>query len=54
MAPQVAEIEETVNPAQQVIRRNVPIEVEGVEESVLIAALCTHHQEALPNTVLDP
>jgi hypothetical protein len=32
----------------------VLIDVERVEESVLVAALCTHHQEVLPNTVLDP
>jgi hypothetical protein len=54
VAPQLTEIEKAVNPAQQVIRWNVLIEVERVEESVLIAALCTHHQEVLPNTVLDP
>src|SRR5262249_18513899 len=53
LASQLAEIEEAVNPAQQVIRRNMLIEVERVEESVLIAALCTHHQEVLLNTVLD-
>jgi hypothetical protein len=29
------------------------IEVERVEEPVLIADLCAHHQEVLPNTVLD-
>ena len=51
--PQLAEIEKVVNPAQQVIGGNMPIEVERIEESVLIAALCTHHQEVLPNTVLD-
>ena len=53
VAPQPAEIEEAVNPAQQVISGNVLIEVERVEESVLIVALRTH-QEVLPNTVLDP
>ena len=54
VASQLAEIEEVVDPAQQVIRGNVLIEVERVEESVLIAALGTHHQEVLLNTVLDP
>jgi hypothetical protein len=54
VTPQLAEIEEVVNPAQQVIRWNVLIEVERVEESVLIAALGTHHQQVLPNTVLHP
>jgi hypothetical protein len=54
VAPQLAEIEEMVNPAQQVIGGDVLIEVERVEESVLIAALGAHHQEVLPNTVLDP
>ena len=44
---------EPTNPAQQVISGNVLIEVERIEKSVLIAALCTHHQEVLPNTVLD-
>ena len=54
MAPQLAEIEKVVDPTQRVIRWNVLVEVERVKKSVLIAALCTHHQEVLPNTVLDP
>jgi len=54
VAPQFAEIEEPINPAQQVLRWNVLIKVKRVEESVLIAALCTQHQEVLLNTVLDP
>jgi hypothetical protein len=36
--PQLTEIEEVVNPAQQMISGNVLIEVERIEESVLIAA----------------
>jgi hypothetical protein len=41
-----------INPAQQVIGWNVLIKVEGIEKSVLIAALGSHHQEALLHTVL--
>ena len=33
---------------------NELVEFERVEKSVSIAVLCTHHQEVLPNTVLDP
>jgi hypothetical protein len=50
VAPKLTEIKEAINPAQQVFRRSVLIEVERVEKSVLIPALCTHHQEVLPNT----
>ena len=53
MALQLADIEETVNPAWQLIGRNVFIELERVAEKVPIAALCTHHQEVPLNTVPD-
>jgi len=50
---QLAKVEEAINSAQQVIRWDMLVEVEGVEKSVLIAALCTHHQEVLLDTILD-
>lgn len=43
MSPQFAEVEESINPAQQVIERNVSFEIKRVEQPVLIAALLTHH-----------
>ena len=39
MAAQLAEVEEAIDAAQQVIARNVIVQIEGVEESVL-AATC--------------
>jgi hypothetical protein len=47
---QLAKIEKTIDLAQEVICWNVPIEIEGIEKSVLISALCSHHQEVLPDT----
>ena len=44
--PQLAEIEEAINGSQQVSARHILLEVEGVEELVLPAALPTHHRRA--------
>lgn len=45
---QIAEIEEPINTAQQVVGGNVIVEVEGIKQPVLIAAVLTHHPDALP------
>jgi hypothetical protein len=44
--PELTEIEEAINGAQEVSARHVLLEVEGVEELVLPAALPTHHGAA--------
>jgi hypothetical protein len=43
MATQFAKVKEAINAAQQMIRGNVCIELEGVEQLVLCAWLLTHH-----------
>jgi hypothetical protein len=43
MPAQIGQIEETIDAAQQVIRRKVVVEIEGIEELVLRAACATHH-----------
>jgi hypothetical protein len=45
---QFAELEEAINATQQVLARDVIVEVEQVEEPVLAAALLTHHRDVLP------
>ena len=47
MLTEIAEIEEAINAAEQVIRGNVCVEVEGIEQSVLCAALLSHHVAAI-------
>jgi hypothetical protein len=42
------EIEQTVDPAQQVIRRHMVLKTEIVEKTTLIRRLTTHHPNALP------
>jgi len=44
--PQLAEVEEAIDGAQQMSARHVLLEVEGVEELVLPTALLTHHRFA--------
>jgi hypothetical protein len=44
---QFAQIEELMYASQQVILRNVIVEIEGVEQSILVATLLSHHLEAL-------
>jgi hypothetical protein len=39
---QLCQIEEPSDAAEQVIRRNVRVEVEGIEPSVLVAAALSH------------
>ena len=46
VAAQLAEVEEAVNAAQQVAARDVIVEIEGVEETVLVATSLTHHLDA--------
>src|SRR5450755_72743 len=46
MAAQLAKLEEAIDATQQVAARNVIVEVEGVEESVLAATSVTHHLDA--------
>jgi len=43
MLAQISQIEEPIDAAEQVIRRNMRLEVEGVEQSVLSAAVLSHH-----------
>jgi hypothetical protein len=43
MPAQLAEIETAVNPAQQVTRRNVILEIERVEQLPLPARTSSHH-----------
>jgi hypothetical protein len=43
---QVLEVQETIYAAQEVVRGNVFIEVEGVKQTTLIAAALTHHPRA--------
>jgi hypothetical protein len=49
MCAQFIEIEVAIDAAQQVIARNVIVDIEGVEESVLAATLLTHHRDVLPS-----
>ena len=44
--PQLAEVEEAIDGAQQMSARHVLLEVEGIEKLVLPAALLTHHGRA--------
>ena len=43
MLAEIGEIEETINAAKQMIRGNVRVEVEGMNQSVLVAAVLSHH-----------
>ena len=43
---EIGEIEEPINAAKQMIRGNVCVEVEGIKQSVLVAAVLSHHAAA--------
>jgi hypothetical protein len=43
MATQFVKVKEAINAAQQMVRGNVCVELEGVEQLVLHAWLLTHH-----------
>ena len=44
MPTQLGQIEETIDATQQVIRRNVIVEIEGIEQVLLRAARSSHHR----------
>jgi hypothetical protein len=44
---QITQIEKLIYTSKQVISRDVTIEIEGVKQSILTAALLSHHLEAL-------
>jgi hypothetical protein len=46
MVAQLAEVQEAIDATQQVTARNLIVEIEGVEESVLAAISLTHHLDA--------
>ncbi|MES2682128.1 MAG: hypothetical protein V4650_01290 [Pseudomonadota bacterium] len=48
---QVTQIEAAINAAQQVVLRNVAVEIEGIEEPPLAARLLSHHLFALPENI---
>jgi len=52
MATQFAKVKEAVNPAQQMVKGNVCVELKGVEQLVLHACLLTHHLGV--SLVVDP
>jgi hypothetical protein len=53
VAAQIAEVKEPINPAQQVIGRNVIVEIERVEQLLLSTRLMSHHgHRSLSNTLL--
>jgi hypothetical protein len=45
---QIGQVEKLMNPAKQMIGRNVVVKVERVEQAVLIAAVVSHHIEQSP------
>jgi hypothetical protein len=45
MLPYFGEIEEAIDAAKQVVRRDMIFEIEGVEQPLLVAALLTHHAQ---------
>ena len=49
---QICKIEKPIDAAQQMIRRYVLIKVEGIKQSVLLAAVFSHHAGALPPPLL--
>ena len=44
---QLVEVEKSINAAQQIVGRNVIIEVEGIKQSLLTAHLRSHHLDVL-------
>jgi len=51
MSVEVAQIQTAINASQNVARRNVIFEVEGVEQSLLSARLMTHHVDPPMNSL---
>jgi hypothetical protein len=49
---QIRQIEVSINTAEQMVRGHMIVEVEGVEQSVLLAAALSHHVGALPSLLL--
>src|SRR5208283_1471391 len=48
MLAQIRQVEKPVNAPEQMLRGHMLIEVEGIKESVLVAAALSHHAGALP------
>jgi hypothetical protein len=46
--PQISEVEKSVNGAEKMVCGDMLIEVEGVKQPTLIAAVLSHHAGALP------
>ena len=49
---QITQVKKLIYPAQQVIGRNVIVEVERVEQLFLAARLLSHHARISPSTAL--
>jgi hypothetical protein len=45
---QIGEVEKSINGAEKMVCGDVLIEVEGVKQPLLIAAVLSHHAGALP------
>jgi hypothetical protein len=52
VSAQLREIEESIDAAQKMIRWNVLVEVEGIKQSVLVAAVLSHHAAAFSLSAL--
>jgi hypothetical protein len=52
MAAQLAKVQATINPAQQVISRNVILEIERVVQLLLPARTLSHHGRRSPTYAL--
>jgi hypothetical protein len=48
MLAQICQVEKSIDAAEQIVRRYVLIKVEGIKQSVLLAAVFSHHAGALP------
>jgi hypothetical protein len=46
VTPQITEIKKSIYTTQQMIGRNVTVEIEGVEQLILRTGLLTHHLDA--------
>jgi hypothetical protein len=49
---QIRQVEKPIDAAEQMVRRYVLIKVEGIKQSVLVAAVFSHHAAALPPPLL--
>src|ERR1700745_153215 len=49
---QIRQVEIPIDAAEQMVRRYVLIKVEGIKQSVLVAAVFSHHAAALPAPLL--